>query len=252
MIRLEPKLPTEVRNYRHDWAPFLGTDTIASQTTVSSDVTISDDAPDTGDKSVSWKVSGGTLGKTATITQTIVTTAGLTETETFALPISMDEPVSLGQAKDYLRIKTASEDGKVAAMIPRARLWVEDHTGLALIRRPFVERRRTEAGVIRLFKGPLVSVDSVTYGDAQAYAPRSWPPDRRIAAALNGTWPVLDRDDAFEITYTAGLAQEEIDDRLIGAMLALIEGEYSEGYAYPDRSISAAEQCCGYLRPALT
>lgn len=249
MIRLEPKLPGEVRNYQHDWSAFLGdSDTITSQMTTSSDVTVSGAAPDSGNQSVSWKVSGGTNGSIATITQTITTAAGLTETETFSLPIRDDEPVSLGQAKDYLRIKTGSEDAKIYAMIPRARLWVEDHTGLALVQRQFEERRRTEHGAIRLFKGPLVSVDEVTYGDAQTYAPRSFAPDTRLVAATDTAWPILDQDDAFEITYTAGFAPEQVDDRLIGAMLALIEGEYSEGYAYPDRSIAAAQQCCGYLR----
>lgn len=160
----------------------------------------------------------------------------------------MAEPLTVDEAKTALRILTTDHDARIEAMIPRARLWVEDYTGLALVQRQFTERRRTEAGGIRLFKGPLVSVDSVIYGDAQAYTPRDFAPDTRLVAAVDTAWPVLDADDAFEITYTAGFEPDAIDDRLIGAMLALIEGEYSDGYAYPERATDAAARCCGYVK----
>lgn len=163
----------------------------------------------------------------------------------------MAEPISLDDTKAYLRVVSSDEDDKITAMIPRARLWVEDHTGLALTQREFVELRRTEHGLIRLFKGPLVSVDSVTYGTASTYTPRNWAPDTVLRASLTSAWPVLDEGDAFEITYTAGIAAGQVDQRLLGAMLALIEGEFSEGYAYPQRAIDAAESCCGYLRSAI-
>lgn len=164
----------------------------------------------------------------------------------------MAEPITLDDVKAYLRVTSADEDAKITAMIPRARLWIEDYTGLALVQREFVERRRTEHGAIRLFKGPLVSVDSVTYGDAATYEPRAFAPDTKIIAAFDDAWPVLDEDDAFEITYTAGFAGGEVDDRLLGAMYALIEGEFSDGFAYPQRATDAAERCCGFLRtPAL-
>ena len=160
----------------------------------------------------------------------------------------MAEPINIDDVKAYLRVLSSDEDAKIAAMIPRARLWVEDHTGLALEQRQFTERRRTERGAIRLFKGPLVSVDSVTYGEALEYTPRDFAPDTRIVAATGAAWPALDQEDAFEITYTAGFASDAIDERLTGAMLALIEGEYSTGQAYPQDAIDAAERCCSYLR----
>lgn len=153
--------------------------------------------------------------------------------------------------KEYLRLRHDEEDAKIEAMIPRARLWVEDYTGLALVQRQFVEVRRTERGSIRLFKGPLVSVDSVTYGEAESYTPRAYPPEQKLVSAFDEAWPALDDGDAFEITYTAGFAEGEVDDRLLGAMYALIEGEYSTGQAYPQSAVDAAERCCGYLRRAV-
>jgi hypothetical protein len=130
-------------------------------------------------------------------------------------------------------------------------LWVEDHTGLAIAKRQFVERLRpTLNGVIRLSKGPLASVDSVTYLDSSGVAasltPSFYPPNGTLTYA-NG-WPRLNANEAFTVTYTAGADAEDIDDRLKGAMFALIEGEFMEGYAYPDRATQAAERCCTYLR----
>lgn len=246
--RLEPKRADEQRTYEHDWSAFLGSDTIASQTTTANGVTVDSSSVDAGNTSTRFRLSGGTDGTVAVVTQKIVTANGEEETELFTLYIQADDPISLSDAKSYLRVRTNDEDAKIAAMIPRARLWVEDHTGLALVRRQFEERRRTEHGAIRLFKGPLVSVDSVTYGDALTYVPRDFAPDTRLVAASGASWPTLDQDDAFEITYTAGFAEGEIDDRLIGAMYALIEGEFSDGYAYPQRATDAAERCCAYLR----
>lgn len=250
MIRLEAKLPAETRNYRHDWSDFLGADTIASQVTASSDVTISGAAiVPTGDlagKAIDFVASGGTVGETAIITQTITTAAGLIETETFALPIAADEPVSLTEAKAYLRVFSADEDAKILSMISRARGWVEDFTGLALAQRQFTELRRTERNAIRLFKAPLKSVDSTTYGAAQTYTPRVL--GGQLVAAVDTSWPILDEYDAFEITYTAGFDAGTVPDELIGAMLALIEGEFSSGAAYPEDAVAAAERCCTFKR----
>jgi uncharacterized phiE125 gp8 family phage protein len=162
------------------------------------------------------------------------------------------EPITLAQAKAYIRVLADNtEDAKITAMIPRARLWVEDHTGLVLVQREFVERYTPKYGAIRLNRGPLVSVDEVTYTDAsgaQTYVPRFWPGQNTIFPASGETWPVLAGNEQFEVTYTAGFADGEVDERLLGAMYALIEAEYDEGFAYPERGTEAAVRCCSYLR----
>lgn len=251
MARLEPKTSTEVRNYKFDWATFLGTDTIATSDVVVNGVTL--DSTTNDDTSVTVTVSSGTDGTVATIENTITTAGGLTETETWSLRIDdIGEPVTLSEAKAHLRVLSADEDAKIAAMIPRARLWVEDYTGIALVRRQFVERLVPSlGGIVRVSKAPLVTVDSVDYldssGASATFTPTFYPP---IGTLFGGTlgWPSLQPNEAFEITYTAGYAAGEIDDRLLGAILALIEGEYSDGFAYPERSTQAAERCCSYLK----
>jgi len=249
MIRLESKRSDERRTLRHDWTAFLGEDTIASQTTTSSDVTIAASAVDTGDKSITFMVDGGTDGENATITQSIVTAAGDHETETFILPIAVEDLITLGEAKDYLRVSHSYEDAKIMQMIPRARRWVEDHTGLALVRRQFVERLRPSVGgVLRVTYGPLVSVDSVAYldsaGSTAAFTPIAYPPSNMLI----GTWPTIKQNEAFTVTYTAGDEVQNADDRLRGAMFALISGEYESGVAYPDDAVKSAENCCAYLK----
>ena len=254
-MRLGCKRPDEVRRYQHNWAPWLGTDTISSHTTTASGVTLDSVTIEDDDQTVIFKISGGTDGTVGRIDHEIITSAGEKETEIFTLRISeSEEPISLAEAKAYLRVTHTDEDTKIRRMISAARLWVEDHTGLALIQREFVERHLPEtSGAIRLSRGPLVSVDAVDYvdssGAAATYTPRVFPPDRKIIAAADEAWPGLQDGEAFEITYTAGFdSVEETDERLLGAMLALIEGEYAEGYAYPDRAIQAAERCCAYLK----
>jgi uncharacterized phiE125 gp8 family phage protein len=254
-IRLESKRPDEVRDYLHDWVPFLGADTIASEVTTAEGVTLDSVTVEAGDQSVKFWVSGGADGEVGQITHTITTAAGRTESELFVLPVCAAEQVSLAEVKASLRVRHTDEDAKIAAMIPRARLWVEDHTGLALRRREFVERHTPRWGAIRLFKGPLVADVAadveVTYLDAgveTTYVPRSFPPSSVIFPAADESWPGLADGEQFTVTYTAGFDVGEADDRLIGAMLALIEGEFSEGYAYPQRAVEAAERCCAYLR----
>ena len=252
MIRLGCKRPDEVRNYRHDWEPWLGTDTIQSHTTTATGITLVSTTIEAGNRSVIFKVSGGTDGVVGVIDHEIVTANGETETELFTLQVSLsEEPISLAEAKAYLRVRHTDEDSKIRSMISRARLWVEDHTGLALIRRQFVEQRLPEYDAIRLYRGPLVTVDEVAYVDSgganQTYVPLAYPPSTRLVA--DGSWPSLTDDRMFEITYTAGFPSvEETDSRLLGAMYALIEGEYDTGAAYPDEAVDKAMNCCAYLR----
>lgn len=251
MVRLEPKTSAEVRNYTFDWSTFLGElDTIATSNVVVSGVTLNSQSHNAS--SVTITISGGVSGTIATITNTITTAAGLTETETYSIRIDdVGEPLSLAEVKSYLRVRSNDEDPKIAAMIPRARRWVEDHTGLAMGERQFVERLMPEGnGFIRLSYAPLVSLDPVDYvdgsGSAATLTATAYPPSPAIF--YSGGWPSLADNEAFEITYTAGVPIENLDDRLLGAMYALIEGEFSDGFAYPPRATEAAERCLTNVR----
>jgi uncharacterized phiE125 gp8 family phage protein len=252
-IRLESKRPTERRDYGHDWAPFLVDDTIASHNTVAQGVTLHSTTILPGNQTVKFDISAGTAGVNARIDHTITTVGGRVETEVFVLPVIGDEVLTLARTKEHLRVVGTSEDSRICDMIPRARLWVEDHTGLSLMRRTFTERLRPFYGKLRLSKGPLIGVPTITYLDSlgaeQPYVPVAYPPSTELVhAAADSDWPILQSHEAFEVTYTAGIAEEDVDGRLIGGMLTLIEGEYTHGYAYPEAVEKAAGRALRYLQ----
>ena len=157
------------------------------------------------------------------------------------------EPLLLPEVKAYLRVTDSVEDDKIQAMIPRSRLWVEEHTGIALIQREFVEQVTPRSGVVRLSREPLISVGSCDYsdsgGEAQVFVPVATPPSTK----LTGSWPSTN-GTPFAVTYIAGLEAGQIDDRLLGAMLTLIEGEYTAGFAYTPDTITAAVNACFYMK----
>lgn len=255
MLKLEPKRANEERLYRHDWSAFLGDATILSQVTTAQGATISTSALD-GTQAVRFKVTGGTNGTPALITQTITSSAGDVETEVFTLEVAEYEAVSLAEAKDYLGVRHSEKDAVIARMIPAARLWVEDHCSLTIARRQFTHYALPDPyGGINLPRGPLISLDGIDYTDSagapQTYTARAFPPQGRIIAHQANGWPSPRHGEELLITYTAGYAPAEVDDRLAAAMLALIEGEFSEGYAYPQRAIDAAERCLVNLRPVM-
>lgn len=177
-----------------------------------------------------------------------------------APPVPTVEALILDTVKDYLRVTDNVENDKIQAMIPRARLWVEEHTGVAIIQRQFVELHVPRSGAVRLYRGPLVAVVSCAYVDSadddQLFEPVAYPPSTK----LTGAWPATVDGAPFTVTYTAGLWLppdpvpagdvdiSAIDPRLVGAMLTLIEGEYTAGFAYPPETITAATNCLFYLK----
>jgi uncharacterized phiE125 gp8 family phage protein len=255
MIRLEPMRPGETRDYLHDWSPFLGEDTIASEVTVGSGVTVSAHAIEDDDKSVRFTFAAVTAGL-STITHTITTAGGQIEKEVFTLWIlSAEEPVSVAEAKDHLRIlDDDSRDASIAGMITRAREWVEDFTGLILVRREITDHYPTwpDTGLV-IHKRPVLSIEGVTSPDSEGepveyegFAPALY---RRPVVVLNtGSLPSLPIGGDYAVTYVAGLAEGEAPERCVGAILALVEGEWSEGTAWSPRAIESAERCCGQLR----
>ena len=78
---------TEVLDYKVDWADWLTADTIASSSwVIPSGITKDFDSFD-DDFTTVW-FSGGTIGETYTLTNTIVSTAGRTATRSFMIQLS--------------------------------------------------------------------------------------------------------------------------------------------------------------------
>lgn len=245
-IPLQPKRPAEVRKYPHDWEPFLGdTATISGTPTTTaagaletSDVT---SAVQSGNKSVIFTVTGGDPG-VGTITQTIVTSDGRTETETFTLQIAeADEPVNLPEAKAQCRMTDDdSEDEFIESLIPQARAYVEKVSTYS-----FVAGQRTFTfgswgDYLEIYLRPVTGIPSVAYIDeagasieAEAVDPALVPDGfmiplgrypLRIYPGVNGSFPALAEGGSITVTATAGSLGIGSHEYLIGkrAMLVLI------------------------------
>ena len=126
------------------------------------------------------------------------------------------EPVSVSEAKDYLRIDSAVEDPVVASLILAARLHIEGALDIAMVTQSwslFVDCW-PEDGRVSIPVGPLKSVDSVKVYDAddtaQTVSPETYVVDLsslrpRLVRQAGAVWPTPGRPaNGIEIALTAG------------------------------------------------
>ncbi|KCZ66211.1 hypothetical protein L53_02505 [Hyphomonas sp. L-53-1-40] len=161
------------------------------------------------------------------------------------------EALSLGAAKDYLRIGHAGEDELVTGLIASARARLEAETGLALLTRT-VKRwfDRWPSGVtrtgMRLVPGPasaLVSVETVDAdGAAQLYTARFALSGGRLVAL-----PSIPPGGNADVTFVTGFgAAADVPEDLVQALKRLVLAAYrrERGEALPDevRDILAARR----------
>lgn len=236
-LRWESKRPAEVRTYQVDWENYLGTDTIVSHTIVAVGVTVDNGAGqgviDPGNKSITLKLSGGTSGTLARITNTIVTAAGETEVEKIVLFVSdFAEPVSLELAKAQLRVTDDSEDGLICSYVRAAREWVENYTGHILVRRPITQTFSEFWTYLELYHRPVSEIVDIDYTDADGAPQTILPVD--LLVTPNGypyrirhsdAWPAIQTYSTVSVTYVAGYDEGECPQAMIQAMLLLI-GHY--------------------------
>jgi uncharacterized phiE125 gp8 family phage protein len=233
-LRWESKRPAEVRTYQIDWSDFLGSDTIATRTIVAVGVTVDNGGGqgviDAGNKGITLKLSGGTSGTLARITNTIVTAAGETEVEKIVLWISdFAEPVSLELAKAQCRVLDDSEDALLCSYVRAAREWVENYTGHILVRRPVTQTFSEFWDRLELYHRPVSEVIKIDYTDADGAAQDILPVDLLVTAGIYpyrirpvDAWPTILTYSPITVTYVAGYDEGECPQALIQAMLMLI------------------------------
>ena len=124
-----------------------------------------------------------------------------------------EEPVTLTEAKAYLRIDVATEDATLTAMIAAARQWLENLLRQSLVTRTLEHRLDTwPAAGYRLPQGPVQSITSVTYVDTDGAsgtvdASNYTLVDGRLLLANNdATWPSasLRSQAGVAVRYVAG------------------------------------------------
>jgi uncharacterized phiE125 gp8 family phage protein len=147
------------------------------------------------------------------------------------------EPVTLDELKQQLRIDHDDEDTFLAAKLRAARRHVEGMTGLALARATYeIVLDRFPSAEIHIPRGPLVSVTSITYVDADGgqgeitadrFTVDSASPEGWIVPVLGFTWPAtMKTTNAVRIRFVAGYDAAELPEPLREAILQLASWWY--------------------------
>lgn len=147
-----------------------------------------------------------------------------------------EEPVSLVEAKAYLKIDNTAEDGLITTLIGAARLHVEGVTGKALLAQSWrvVLDDWPDNGVVKLPVSPLISVTGITAVDDHggshdiALAQFLSEPDRLIVPRVVVGMPMLQERQGLEIDYVAGFGTEpeDVPADLRQALLGLVAHWY--------------------------
>jgi uncharacterized phiE125 gp8 family phage protein len=142
------------------------------------------------------------------------------------------EPVSLAEAKAFLKVDGGAEDALIATLIGAARLHVEGITGTALLAQSWrvVLDDWPANGVVRLPVGPLLSVTAITATDDNGaghdigLAQFGSELDRLIVPRVVVGMPALQERGGIEIDYVAGFGSEaeDVPADLRQALLGLV------------------------------
>lgn len=131
------------------------------------------------------------------------------------------EPVSVDEAREFLRLTSREEDGLLLTLVTAARDQVERVTGRALApqTRRLVLDRFPLARALPLPRAPLVAVERVEYVDAQNELRTLGPEAYDVVAATTpgavcarSSWPsTADRPGVVAVTYRCGYGATEAD-----------------------------------------
>jgi uncharacterized phiE125 gp8 family phage protein len=130
-----------------------------------------------------------------------------------------EEPVSLAEAKGFLKVDDGAEDGLITTLIGAARLHIEGVTGRALLAQSWrvVLDQWPENGQVKLPVTPFRSVTQITAYDedgAEHQVPLAQflrEPDRLVLPGSVVGMPVLRERQGIEIDYVAGFGTEPGD-----------------------------------------
>ena len=145
------------------------------------------------------------------------------------------EPVTLAEAKAYLRVAHADEDALISTLIVAARRHAEARTGLVFISQGWSQFRDgwPDLGVIELAPAPVIAVSSLKVYDGAGVAvtidPASYYVDRlsrpaRVMLLGSAAWPEPGRiGNGIELVLTAGFgAAADVPGELREAMLQMV------------------------------
>lgn len=133
-----------------------------------------------------------------------------------------NEPVTLADAKQHLRVDGTDEDAYITSLIAVARVTAEERLERTLVATPWLLVLDAFPDAIRLTMPPIVSVQSVTYWDDAGVQQTLDPADYVLDAvsepgflvpAPGKAWPATQagRINAVAVNYTAGYGATAAD-----------------------------------------
>jgi len=142
------------------------------------------------------------------------------------------EPVTLDEAKAYVRIDHDTEDDYIATCISAAREYAESHTGRAFVTQTRSVSLDAFPDGYRLDGQPIQSIEQVTYVDdegAERLVDESvyrLDANGRVFLAADGAWPTGAQEVV--ITYDCGYGEpEDVPAPLRQAILFLVAHWYN-------------------------
>jgi uncharacterized phiE125 gp8 family phage protein len=146
-----------------------------------------------------------------------------------------EEPVTLAEAKAWVKVDGADEDALLATLITAARLHLESVTGRALLTQSWrlVLDAWPAGGEVRLPVAPLSALTAIrafdedgdehTIGLAQFLVEPGGTPVRLVLPATVAGMPVLRQRFGIEIDYVAGFGEAaDVPQELKQALLVLV------------------------------
>jgi len=143
-----------------------------------------------------------------------------------------EEPVSLDEAKVFLKVEDDAEDGLITTLISAARLHIEGVTGRALLTQSWrvVLDRWPENRTVKLPVTPFISLTEISaYDDGGGVHPIGLAqffaePDRLLLPLSVAGMPSLRERGGLEIDYVAGFgdAPEDVPADIRQALLVLV------------------------------
>lgn len=153
------------------------------------------------------------------------------------------EPVSLEEAKAFLRVDGSDDDGQIATLLAAARSYHEIGTKRQFVtatwRQTLSEFPYCGDARVWLYWAPIQSVTSITYLDtagatqtlsSSLYQVVADPEGGYVLPAYNQSWPTIrEQEEAITITYTAGYgAASAVPQALKQSILMLLRHWFDE------------------------
>jgi uncharacterized phiE125 gp8 family phage protein len=169
------------------------------------------------------------------------------------------EPISLSEAKLYLRVDTSADDALIAALITAARESVELYTSRALVTQTVTQKLDCFPSFgFRLAVHPVASITSIVYKDSNGsdqtlsdtvYMLDNYDLPNAVVLKANQMFPTTYlEDNAVTVTFVAGEAAASVPKAILQAIYLTLTDFYENRTNYVKRLPTAAEYLLNQYR----